>query len=132
MSEAAWLPRKLSFNFSRKFYTVPVRTFVVRFNFGSGSKSGSGTGSDPECILEKVLKGGVKRGYPREAVRTISNVFNHMQKREFKTYLTQLSQLSGVAIPTRQATCTLYSMYGHRSSLCRLAGLYGNLSEQVS
>jgi hypothetical protein len=69
MSEAAWMPRKLSINFSTKFYTVPVRTFVMRFNFGSGSKAGSGTGSDPECIAEKVLKGGVKRGYPREAGR---------------------------------------------------------------
>jgi len=58
--------------FSGKLYTVPVRTFVITFYFGSGSKCGSGTGSDPECIPEKVLQGGVKRGYPREAGRTLS------------------------------------------------------------
>ncbi len=39
-----------------------------------------------------------------------------MLKQKFKTNPTQLSQLSGVAIPTRQATKD-----GHGSSLCRLA-----------
>jgi hypothetical protein len=49
MVEAALLPRNFSSQFfiflHGKFYTVNVRTFAIRFYFGSGSKSGMHSGS---------------------------------------------------------------------------------------